>query len=60
MKPQKKLERELAEFMDEKLIEYTNKFQFERAAKAVPFKTAPAWYKKTMLAVAKDVIETYL
>jgi hypothetical protein len=59
-KSQKKFELELAEFMDRKLIEYTNRFQFEREAKAVPFKTAPEWYKRTLLSVAHDICEHYL
>jgi hypothetical protein len=58
-KSQKKFELELAEFMDDRIIKYANEFQGKEPPPPC-FKTAPVWYKKTMLAVAKDVIETYL
>jgi len=58
-KAQKKLEYDLAEFLDDKIIHYANKFQ-GKVPPPPQFDTAPDWYQKTMIAVAHDIFEHYL
>jgi hypothetical protein len=59
MKPQKKLERELAEFMDDRIITHYRRIRGGVGAPE-PLKLAPKWYQEVMCAVAKDVAENYL
>jgi hypothetical protein len=55
-KAKKKLVRELAEFLDDRIIRYANEFQGKEPPPPC-FETAPGWYKKTLLSVAHDVRE---
>jgi hypothetical protein len=50
------LNRKLAEFMDERIMHYANKFQ-GTIPPLIPFEDEPDWYKKTMEALAKEVIK---
>ena len=59
MKPQKKFERELAEFMDEKIVRHYRRLRGQEGP-LEPLKDAPLWYQEIMLAVAHDVAERYL